>query len=104
LPPLNADFFTQLQRITGQKHKETIERVVYDVVNLFGSNFSLTLEDYFTQLEFLLQAVGLAVKDPTFPRKEYVRKRENLMASLSAVLELPTGDVIRKGGVDFTQG
>ena len=52
-PPLNADFFTQLQRIVDPKHKKVIEKCLSDVVEIFGSNFKLTLEDYFTQLEFL---------------------------------------------------
>jgi hypothetical protein len=45
-PPLNADFFMQLQRITASKHQSNIHRVVDDVIELFGANFSLTLEDY----------------------------------------------------------
>src|SRR5579864_1965380 len=57
-PPLNKDFFTQLQRITG-KHQELLKQVVSDVIDLFGSNFQLTLEDYFTQLEFLGMTAGL---------------------------------------------
>jgi hypothetical protein len=100
LPPLNADFFTQLQRITTDKHKVTIERVINDVVQLFGSNFSLTLEDYFTQLEFLVQAVGFAVADPTFQRRDYVAKREHLMTALSAILEASTGRIINEGGCE----
>lgn len=98
LPPLNADFFTQIQRITSDKHRRTVEEVIGDVVELFGSNFSLTLEDYFTQLEFLVQAVGLTVKDPSLDRKQYIRKRETLMSSLSAVLEASTGQIIGAGG------
>jgi hypothetical protein len=50
-PPLNRDFFTQLQRIT-QKHDALVRKVMRDVVELFGPNFTLALEDYFTQLEF----------------------------------------------------
>src|SRR5437762_2716971 len=57
LPPLNADFFTQLQRITEDKHSTSVRRVVKDLVQLHGSNFSLTLEDYFTELEFLSRVV-----------------------------------------------
>jgi hypothetical protein len=57
-PPLNADFFTQLQRITG-KHQKVVGDVINDVLGLFGPNFDLTLEDYFSQLEFLLEATNL---------------------------------------------
>jgi len=95
---LNADFFTQLQKITTEKHGSVVKRVIRDVVDLFGSNFSLTLEDYFTQLEFFLGAVDIASRHPEFERSDFVRKRENLMAALSAVLEASTGDVMLKGG------
>lgn len=50
-PPLNADFFTQLQRITAVKHQDTLEGVIDDILQVFGPDFSLTLEDYFTHLE-----------------------------------------------------
>src|SRR5947207_2433829 len=60
LPPLNADFFTHLQRITSTKYGTTVRDVIHDVVDLFGSNFRLTLEDYFTQLEFLIGNVNIA--------------------------------------------
>src|SRR5215813_8591177 len=57
LPPLNADFFTQLQRIPTAKHQPAIEGVLNDVVGLYGPDFALTLEDYFTQLEAMLSTV-----------------------------------------------
>lgn len=56
-PPLNRDFFTQLQRTTDVKYRKLVREVVADIVTLFGSNFDLTLEDYFTQLEFLDSAL-----------------------------------------------
>ena len=52
-PPLNRDFFQQLQRITA-KHTGFARAVMNDVVQLFGHVRELTLEDYFTQLEFLI--------------------------------------------------
>ncbi len=94
LPPLNADFFTHLQRITETKHRETVRKAVADVVELFGSNFSLTLEDYFTQLEFLLDAVDIASRNPDLDRRELVARRNNLMAALGAVLESSTNEII----------
>ncbi len=51
LPPLNTDFFTQLQRITAAKHERDVANVLDDVLTLYGPNFTLTLEQYFTQLE-----------------------------------------------------
>ncbi len=97
-PPLNADFFTQLQRITS-KHQKLIRQVMSDVVGLFGSNFSLTLEEYFTQLEFLAEAVELTpAKGGAFSTSDLRTKRERLMGALAAVLEMSTDVAVRKGG------
>lgn len=87
-PPLNRDFFTQLQRITG-KHGPLVRLVMEDVVELFGANFSLTLEDYFTQLEFLIStSEGMQATMKLATRLRL--KRDRLMAALSAVLEAST--------------
>lgn len=98
--PLNADFFTELQHITAAKHRRAIEAVIADVIELFGSNFSLTLEDYFTQLEFFLRTVQLVSREPEFDSAEFAGKRSNLMAALAAVLEASTDDIIRYGGCE----
>ena len=57
LPPLNADFFTQLQRITAAKHDGDVANVLADVLDLYGPNYTLTLEEYFTQLEALIAMI-----------------------------------------------
>jgi hypothetical protein len=98
LPPLNADFFTQLQRISEKKHKPTITKVMDDVVAQFGSNFALTLEEYFTQLEFLIEAVDIASRNPSLDRAALVSQRDNLMAALGAVLESSTMGFLRGNG------
>lgn len=36
LPPLNTDFFTQLQRITAAKHERDVANVLEDVLTLRG--------------------------------------------------------------------
>lgn len=51
LPPLDSDFFTQLQRVRNPKHKELIDAVLTDAHELFGVNFKLTLETMFTTIE-----------------------------------------------------
>ena len=99
-PPLNADFFTQLQRITGPpRRRKLVEQVVKDVVGLFGPNFSLTLEDYFTQLEFLAEAIKLS---PTgkggITASDLRDNRERLLAVVSMVLEVSTDAAIRTAG------
>ena len=95
-PPLNADFFTQVQRITTAKHVPNVKHVMRDVVDLFGSNFTLTMEEYFTQLESFATMSGLApASDRALSPSEIRSKRDRLMAVLAAVLEEST-DVSKK--------
>jgi hypothetical protein len=70
--------------------------IVEDIVNLFGPNFSLTMEEYFTQLESMaLMAKIAASNDRNFSVTEIKQKRDRLMAALAAVLEEST-DVSRQ--------
>ncbi len=95
-PPLNSDFFTQLQRITA-KHQKVVTDVIGDVIGLFGPNFDLTLEDYFSQLEFLLEATNLVpTRQAAITRSQLRGNRDRLMKALAAVLEASTDEPIRK--------
>lgn len=98
-PPLNKDFFTQLQRIRS-KHQKVVHEVIKDIISLFGSNFSLTLEDYFTQLEFLSEAVKLASRgaSSSLTSEELLLMSDRLRAALAAALEMSTDVAIRKSG------
>ena len=91
LPPLNTDFFTQLQRITRPKHFDVVEAVIRDVVDLFGPNFTVSMEDYFTQLESIQRTVRRAgAAAPALTQHAVAQKRERLMAALAATLEEST--------------
>lgn len=95
-PPLNADFFTQLQRI-GKKDEQTVRDVIADVIELFGANFSLTLEDYFSQLESMISASRLGpAASGNLGAANLREKRERLMKALAAVLEASTDAAIRE--------
>lgn len=87
LPPLNADFFTQLQKIDHAKHSQTIRDVLNDIHSFFGPNWSLTLEEYFTQIEFF----NLTLKYDTKLNKKFLTQlasaRKSLFQALSATLE-----------------
>jgi SIR2-like domain len=99
LPPLNRDFLTQLQRTTEPKYQRLIRDVIEDIVELFGSNFDLTLEDYFTQLEFLDDALNVGPQSAgTISPAKLRRKRGRLLHAVSAVLEISTDAAIRGGG------
>lgn len=99
LPPLNRDFLTQLQRTTEEKYQSLIREVIADIVELFGPNFDLTLEDYFTQLEFLDNALNLGPQSTgKLSSAELRKKRGRLLHAVSAVLETSTDAAIRGGG------
>lgn len=96
-PPLNADFFTQLQRVQV-KHAPIARDVIEDVVGLFGTNFVLTLEDYFSQLESMIDATRFTPKEVArFTGTDLRERRDRLMSALSAVLEAATDEAIRTG-------
>ena len=81
------------------KREAVTRQVVADVVELFGANFSLTLEGYFTQLESMIGATRFTPPgESTLTRADLVKKRENLMAALAAVLEASTDEPIEAGG------
>ncbi len=88
LPPLNADFFTQLQRITASRHQSAIDGVLKDLLDVYGPDFSLSLEQYFTQLEAML-ATTAGGTSPTgkFGPARLGSMRQRLLVALSAVLE-----------------
>ena len=94
-PPLNADLLTQLQRMVG-KHEGAAREVIRDVVQLFGPNFSLTLEDYFSQLESMIDASRLTSRSvQKLTAAQLRQRRDRLMKALAAVLEASTDEAIR---------
>jgi len=99
-PPLNRDFLTQLQRTTDQKYRRLIHEVIADIVTLFGANFDLTLEDYFTQLEFLDDALTVGPQSSGSISSADLRKMKGrLLHAVSAVLEMSTDAALRGDGV-----
>jgi len=53
LPPLDSDFFTQAQRLSQEKPKQLVDKLVKNAVGIFGKNFKLTMEGFLTHLEQL---------------------------------------------------
>lgn len=102
VPPLNADFFTQLQRVQAPNRQADIDAVVADVIESFGPNFQLTLEEYFTHIESLIQGGDLFLggSSGTNSRRRLNEKRQHLLDGLSAVLE-ESADVTRSRSLAF---
>jgi hypothetical protein len=51
LPPLDGDFFTQLQRVSNQTHRPRIEELIDSLAQWFGHNYGLGMEQVFCHLE-----------------------------------------------------
>ncbi len=87
LPPLDRDFFTQLQRVQSPKHEDLIRSVIEDVVNLFGTNFDATLEVVFATLEQMIRMVQATRETKRFKMEQLRKIRDRLLLAIAAVLE-----------------
>ena len=87
LPPLDADFYAQLQRIRNPKHQCTIREVIKDTVDLFGVNFQVTMEAVFTTLEHTARMIETTGERRDFKRADLDEKKKNLMQAIAATLE-----------------
>jgi hypothetical protein len=87
LPPLDADFYAQLQRIRNNKHRQTVQKVIADTVELFGTNFQVTMETVFTTLEHTARMTETTGEKREFRKKELDAKKERLKQAIAATLE-----------------
>jgi SIR2-like domain len=87
LPPLDTDFYSQLQRIRNKKHEKIITEVIQDTVDLFGVNFNVTMETVFTTLEHILRMVHTTGESRDFKPDEIRKKQGRLMQAIAATLE-----------------
>lgn len=65
LPPLDTDFFTQLQRVSSAAHSKRINRLISGLVKWFGPNYALGMEQVFCHLEHaerMLRHLGAQAK------------------------------------------
>src|SRR5687768_3334680 len=81
-PPLDADFFTQIQRIRNPKHQQLIDDVIADAVRMFGTNFNLTLETMFTTIEHTVRMINATRETRDFKRDDLNEIRKRLMAAI----------------------
>src|SRR5579884_1492326 len=86
-PPLDSDFFTQLQRVRQSKHQALIDTVLEDAVELFGVNFRATLETTFTTLEHTRHIITNTGETKLFKRKQLTEKKDRLLQAIAAVFE-----------------
>jgi hypothetical protein len=87
LPPLDNDFFTQLQRVKNAKHRDLIENVIADVIELYGHNFSTTLETVFATLDQTIKMVETTGSRRDFDINDLKAKKSRLLQAIAAVFE-----------------
>ena len=87
IPPLDADFFTQLQRVRNPKHRSLITNVMKDVVQLFGMNFDVTMETVFSTLEHTIKMLLTTGDNREFKRKFLIEMRDRLEQAIAVILE-----------------
>lgn len=87
LPPLDRDFFTQLQRVPDEKHQKDITAVIKDVTGLFGVNFAVTLEDVFSTVEHTIRMLSVTRSQRAYKKSDLQEMRDRLMAAIAIVLE-----------------
>jgi hypothetical protein len=91
LPPLDGDFFTQLQRMSTAKPTQLVTNVIENTVGLFGKNFGLTMEQCFTHIEQLINVFDDYRRVGRPPRNPYRRMRDDLIQALAALLDESIG-------------
>lgn len=87
LPPLDADFFTHLQRVQNPKHQPLIKEVMQDVVELFGQNFAVSMETVFSTLEHTIRMLRTTGEYGDFHKDDLTDKRERLKQAIAVLLE-----------------
>lgn len=87
LPPLDRDFFTQLQRVRNIKHQTLITAVMGDVVDIFGTNFSVTLETVYTTIEHTMRMLSVTGETRDYKLKDIKEKKARLEQAIALVLE-----------------
>lgn len=93
LPPLDADFFTQAQRLTQAKRSDLVTGLVANTVAIFGSNFQLTMEGFLTQVEQLSNVFEDYKLQGRPPDSPYRPVREQFLQVLAAVIDEAIGRV-----------
>ncbi len=87
IPPVDADFFTQLQRVRNPKHQDQIDAVMSDVVRLFGSNFSVSLETVFATLEHTIRMLKTTGSTRAYKRSDLEQMRDRLLGAIAIAME-----------------
>lgn len=87
LPPLDGDFFTQLQRVPDEKHRAVVTALMEDMVALYGYNFNATLETTFATVEHTLRMLRTTGTSRIRDKEQLENTRDRLMTAIAIALE-----------------
>jgi hypothetical protein len=91
LPPLDADFFSQAQRLPSGESTQLMRSLVADAVKIFGKNFKLTMEGFLTQIEHLANALDDYKHQGRPPQNPYRKIRQDYLQVLACVMHEAIG-------------
>lgn len=86
LPPLDGDFFTQLQRVSSTVHADRIRRLISGIVEWFGPNYALGMEQVFIHLEHAQRMLQHLGKDAGPDHRKVTDLRRDLEQSIAIIL------------------
>lgn len=86
LPPLDTDFFTQLQRVSNKSHAPLISRLVEGLVSWFGPNYALGMEQVFCHLEQAERMLRHLKRDVGSDYERVVGLKRDLVQSIAIIL------------------
>jgi hypothetical protein len=91
LPPLDSDFFTQAQRLSNSKPKALVLELIRNTVDIFGTNFNLTMEGFLTHIEHLSNVFEDYRLQGRPAGNPYPSVRQQFLQVLAAVLDEAIG-------------
>jgi hypothetical protein len=86
LPPLDGDFFTQLQRVSSKVHSERITRLIEGLAKWFGTNYTLSMEQVFCHFEHAPKMAHHLGKDDDKIYSEITKLKEDLEQAIAIIL------------------
>lgn len=86
VPPLDGDYFTQLQRVSSNAHAARIKRLVEGLVNWFGANYTLGMEQVFCHLEHAERMLCHLGKEAGQDYQRVLALKKDLEQSIAIIL------------------
>lgn len=86
LPPLDTDFFTQLQRVSSNAHSVRLNRLTTGLVEWFGTNYELGMEQVFCHLEHAERMLKHLGREASAEYKKVTLLKKDLVQSIAIIL------------------